>query len=258
MTDIDKMNWNAVAQGGLGAIQGDNFFNGFASGGLGSLAGSGFQRFGGDFAKSIEGGTAFSALSGGVGAELSGGNFWRGAGQGATVTLLNHYMHDGAESLEEKWDRNRRAKAYAKQVFSGISLSEQNQDLSNQYYRSNGINAGLLSSEAIYNVINAEYVRQAEFNSSLFSDGSKTVSSLKVPKFIGRYIGSAMAVYEGRVAVKNYNTGRISLNELRRDIFSSGMSAIPIFRTGWSLGFEPGMKWGRSTWYGKNDYKWFE
>nr|WP_320117929.1 RHS repeat-associated core domain-containing protein [uncultured Marinifilum sp.] len=91
---------HGVAQGGLGAIQGDNFFNGFASGGLGSIAGSGFQTFGGDFAKSIEGGTAFSAVSGGIGAELSGGNFWRGAGQGATVALLNHYMKPLQQRLE--------------------------------------------------------------------------------------------------------------------------------------------------------------
>ena len=44
--------------------------------------------------------TSFGALSGGIGAELTGGNFWRGAGQGATVALLNHYGKQLQQRLE--------------------------------------------------------------------------------------------------------------------------------------------------------------
>ena len=46
--------------------------------------------------------TSFGALSGGVGAELSGGNFWRGAGTGATISLLNHLADHTEGSLAEK------------------------------------------------------------------------------------------------------------------------------------------------------------
>ncbi len=90
------------------------------------MAGSGFQHFGGKFANSVQGGTAFSALSGGIGAELSGGDFWRGAGQGASVALLNHYAHQVEGEWNEKRASNKRAKAYAEEAFEGISLTDLN------------------------------------------------------------------------------------------------------------------------------------
>lgn len=46
-----------------------------------------------NFGKSAWNSSFLGGLSGGIGAELSGGDFWRGAGQGATVALLNHYAH---------------------------------------------------------------------------------------------------------------------------------------------------------------------
>ncbi len=84
----------------MGTLKGANFFNGFASGGLGSLAGSGFQSLDTKFTNSKWGGASFGALSGGIGAELSGGDFWRGAGQGASVALLNHYGKQLQQRLE--------------------------------------------------------------------------------------------------------------------------------------------------------------
>jgi RHS repeat-associated protein len=93
---------HGVVQGSLGMAQGGSFKNGFASGALGSMGGSAFGAVGGKFAKSGVGMTSFSALSGGVGAELSGGDFWRGAGTGATIGLLNHFMHQVEGNLEEK------------------------------------------------------------------------------------------------------------------------------------------------------------
>ena len=99
-TEALRAGMHGVTQGGLGAIQGDNFLNGFASGALSSIATSGFQAVGGDFANSTFGGTSFGALSGGIGAELSGGDFWRGAGQGTIVALLNHYMKPLQQRLE--------------------------------------------------------------------------------------------------------------------------------------------------------------
>ncbi|WP_317163308.1 RHS repeat-associated core domain-containing protein [Labilibaculum euxinus] len=94
---------HGLAQGGLSAMQGGSFKNGFASGAIGSLGGSVFQATAGaKFANSIGGTVGFSALSGGVGAELSGGNFWRGAGTGATIGLLNHYAHKIENDINEK------------------------------------------------------------------------------------------------------------------------------------------------------------
>ncbi|MGQ1910810.1 hypothetical protein ACT3CE_13610 [Marinifilum sp. RC60d5] len=122
-TEALRAGMHGVAQGGLGAVQGDNFFNGFASGAISSIASSGFQSLDTKFTNSMWGGTSFGALSGGVGAELSGGDFWRGAGVGATVSLLNHYMHQVEGEWNEKRASNKRAKAYAEEAFSGISLA---------------------------------------------------------------------------------------------------------------------------------------
>lgn len=69
------------------------------------------------------GGTSFGALSGGIGAELTGGNFWRGAGQGATVALLNHYGHMLEDDINKARDARKRAKAYAEKAFEGVGLA---------------------------------------------------------------------------------------------------------------------------------------
>jgi RHS repeat-associated protein len=122
-TELLRAGMHGATQGGLGAIQGDNFFNGFASGAVSSLATYGFMKHGGNFAQSPLGGTVFGAVSGGVGAELSGGDFWRGAGQGATVSLLNHYGHQLEGDLNEKRARKQRADAYAKNALKNISLN---------------------------------------------------------------------------------------------------------------------------------------
>ncbi|MDE5423337.1 DUF6443 domain-containing protein [Ancylomarina sp. DW003] len=91
---------HGIAQGSLSGLQGGDIRGGFASGALGSLGGSAFGAVGGKFAKSMGGTVGFSALSGGIGAELSGGDFWRGAGAGATIGLLNHTGQQLKQKLE--------------------------------------------------------------------------------------------------------------------------------------------------------------
>ena len=39
---------------------------------------------------------------------------------------------------------------------------------------------------------------------------------------------------------------------------SNGIGFIPTYGTAWSIGWNLGQKIGPSTWYGTNDYKWFE
>jgi hypothetical protein len=123
-TEMLRAGMHGHGNGVLSGMTGGSYENGFASGGLGSLAGSGFQSIGGSFASSAVGGTSFSALTGGIGAELSGGNFWRGAGQGATVSLLNHYGHHHLERWEADAASKRRAEAYAAEWYENLSLSK--------------------------------------------------------------------------------------------------------------------------------------
>lgn len=57
---------------------------------------------------------------------------------------------------------------------------------------------------------------------------------------------------------ENYNDGQITKNEMIRDQISNSITFIPYFGTGWGLTWELGQKYGPSTWYGKNNYKYFE
>lgn len=68
------------------------------------------------------GGTSFGALSGGVGAELSGGDFWRGAGQGATVALLNHYGKELQEKLQQSSLERKVSKILSEKIKKAILL----------------------------------------------------------------------------------------------------------------------------------------
>ncbi|MGQ1908992.1 hypothetical protein ACT3CE_04325 [Marinifilum sp. RC60d5] len=209
------------------------------------------------------GGTSFGALSGGVGAELSGGDFWRGAGLGATVSLLNHYMHQVEGEWNEKRAINKRAKVYAKQAFSGVSLAEQQSGYTDPYVAGLVTNVGIYGAKGFYELLNNEFMVQAKFNNTLLAKGaeSKVVTKLKVPgfiKFIGKWLGPAISVYGYFDTRAQYRAKNLTHNEMIRDQRSNVISLIPFFGTGWSLGFEPGMKCGPSTWYGKNDYKWFE
>ncbi len=85
---------HGFVQGGLGNIQGGNFWTGFASGSLSSIAASGWQKIGGKFSSSGVGTIAFGTISGAAGAALTGGNFWQGAVIGMVVSGLNHVAHE--------------------------------------------------------------------------------------------------------------------------------------------------------------------
>ncbi|MDE5423323.1 DUF637 domain-containing protein [Ancylomarina sp. DW003] len=247
---------HGVVQGTLGTAQGGSFKNGFASGALGSLGGSAFGAVGGKFAESRVGMTSFGALSGGVGAELSGGDFWRGAGTGAIIGLLNHYAHQIEGDLAEK-------RAFKqKHSLDGMNLADANGGLSNSYYKGLATTGSIYSAKGLYRLVNAEFIDQVKYNNSIRISGSpSSVASLKVPgfiKFIGKWLGPAIGLHGVYDTNAQYKAKNLTYNEMVRDQVSNGISFIPVFGTGWSLGWELGMKYGPSTWYGKNDYKWFK
>ncbi|MFT6718592.1 MAG: RHS repeat-associated protein [Sphingobacteriales bacterium] len=124
--ELARAGTHGFVNGGLAKFQGGSFGAGFGSGAIGSLAGSGFQAWGGEFAQSGFGTVGFSAFGGGVGAELGGGNFWRGAGTGGTVGLLNHSSKILQEHINDNLGRyfSSREEAlnymYSKSMGSGI------------------------------------------------------------------------------------------------------------------------------------------
>ncbi|TAH17184.1 MAG: hypothetical protein EAZ08_14185 [Cytophagales bacterium] len=108
---------HALSSGTQSAAFGGSFLQGAASGAFGSLSGSGLKGLGvtGSGAAFLGGG-----LSGGFGSVLAGGDFFQGFAQGASVGLLNHWMHDNfdgggrrkAESSDfDKWFNKLKAAA---------------------------------------------------------------------------------------------------------------------------------------------------
>lgn len=93
---------HGLVQGGLGLLEGNNFWSGVASGAFGSLGATAWGAFTGKFSNSAVGTITFGALSGGVGSELTGGNFWQGAVVGGIVAGLNHTLHNNSN----RWDLN--------------------------------------------------------------------------------------------------------------------------------------------------------
>jgi len=114
-----------------------------------------------------------------------------------------------------------------------------------------------------YNIINNEAIRQGHYNNSIRKPGMPLddVTSLKVPKglkIVGKYGGWAFTLYGAYDINNQWSNNEISTGTMMIEQVSNGIGAIPVVGTGWSIGWNLGKSWGPSTWYGKNDYKWFE
>ncbi len=87
--------------------------------------------------------------------------------------------------------------------------------------------------------------------------GSKFKFAGKVGKFF-KWGGSAIGVY-GVIDIQvQYQNNEISGTQAIIQQISNGIGFIPTYGTAWSIGWNLGQDFGLSTWYGKNDYKWFE
>jgi hypothetical protein len=114
-----------------------------------------------------------------------------------------------------------------------------------------------------YNIINNEAIRQGNYNNSIRKPGMPLddVSPLKVPKglkIIGKYGGWVFTLYGAYDINNQWSNNEISTGTMMIEQVSNGIGAIPVFGTGWSIGWNFSKSWGPSTWYGTNDYKWFE
>jgi hypothetical protein len=115
----------------------------------------------------------------------------------------------------------------------------------------------------VHNTIDQEFQKQVKYNNSKKKPGMPLddASPLKVPKgvkMIGKYGGWVFTIY-GVVDINNqWKNNEISTGTMILEQISNGIGAIPAYGTGWSVGWNFGKAGGPSTWYGRNDYKWFE
>ncbi|MCB5295882.1 MAG: hypothetical protein LHW52_04975, partial [Candidatus Cloacimonetes bacterium] len=114
-----------------------------------------------------------------------------------------------------------------------------------------------------YNIINNELIRQGHYNNSIRKPRMPLddVTSLKVPKglkIVGKYGGLVFTFYGAYDIDQQWRNNEINDNTMIIEQISNGIGAIPLVGTGWSIGWNLGKSWGPSTWYGTNDYKWFE
>ena len=72
---------------------------------------------------------------------------------------------------------------------------------------------------------------------------------------VGGWVFGAYGVYSTNMEWQN---NQISTSEMIIEQISNTIGFIPTYGTAWSIGWNLGKNYGPSTWYGKNDYKWFE
>jgi hypothetical protein len=72
---------------------------------------------------------------------------------------------------------------------------------------------------------------------------------------IGGWVSGAYGMYSTNTEWQN---NQISTGQMMIEQGSNVLGFIPTYGTAWSIGWNLGQDFGPSTWYGKNDYKWFE
>ena len=115
----------------------------------------------------------------------------------------------------------------------------------------------------VFNVISYETVRQGTFNNSIRKPEIQidNITPLKVSKglkLLGKYGGLVFTFYGAYDIDQQWRNNEINDNTMIIEQISNGLGAIPGYGTIWSVGWYVGKKRGPSTWYGTNDYKWFE
>lgn len=79
----------------------------------------------------------------------------------------------------------------------------------------------------------------------------KTSKSFK----IGGWVIGAYGIYDTN---DKWQSNQITTGEMVIEQISNAIGFIPTYGTAWSFGWNLGQDYGPSTWYGSNDYKWFE
>lgn len=85
---------------------------------------------------------------------------------------------------------------------------------------------------------------------------TKLVSGTNI---VGKVGGYGLGLYNGVALYDQYKNGDISFETYDREQASNIFTTFGgIYGAAWGIGWECGKRWGPSTWYGDNDYKYFE
>ena len=116
-----------------------------------------------------------------------------------------------------------------------------------------------------------EFMYSKNFNTWMGKDGKirsqnwggngRTGGKYKFAKSTSRYLkygGTAFGLYGVYDTQMQYKHNEIDFTHLMLYQTSNAIGFIPTFGTAWSIGWNLGQDFGPSTWYGRNDYKWFE
>lgn len=87
--------------------------------------------------------------------------------------------------------------------------------------------------------------------------GGKFKYAGRVSKLL-KWGGSAIGIYGVLDTQVQYQNNKINENQLIIQHISNAIGFIPTYGTAWSIGWDLGQDFGPSTWYGKNDNKWFK
>lgn len=126
--------------------------------------------------------------------------------------------------------------------------------MSSNFIASTSFSITTKASKIAYTIVNNEYLRQNALQ-GIEETPIKISKGLKVVGKYGGYIFTAYSVYD---VDDQWRKGQISTPSMFVEQISNGIGVIPLYGTAWSVGWNFGQSYGPSTWYGENDYKWFE
>ncbi len=119
-----------------------------------------------------------------------------------------------------------------------------------------------VSSEVIFSKrFNTWIGKDGKMRSQTWGGNGRTGGKYKFARNTSRYFkwaGSAVGLYGVMDIEAQYANGQIGNTDRAIQQISNGLGFIPTFGTAWSIGWNLGKDYGPSTWFGKNDHKWFK
>lgn len=126
-----------------------------------------------------------------------------------------------------------------------------------------GFDLSTMGTKSTLHFINKEFARQNLINNLLRKSDlqREAFTSLKVAKplrFLGKYGGPALNLWEMNEVNEQYKANQISTGSMYVEQGSNALGFVPLYGTAWSIGWELGGDYGPSKWYGTDESKWFK
>lgn len=181
---------------------------------------------------------------------------------GGAEVMRNAYTENGTSYLdifyEGSWTSQKNQNAAANQLFGGINGSSgRGVDATPYVGGALGVGSEVMFSNKFGTWLGKDGKIRSQNWGGNGTTGGKFKFAGKMSKGfkIGGWVSGAYGMYATNTEWQN---NKISTGQMMIEQGSNILGFIPTYGTAWSIGWNLGQDFGPSTWYGKNDNKWFE